>query len=205
MARERFGFRAPDLDELVRVVASIIDGAQYPDARTAVELGAPAMKLTLVIEAAKGSGDRAEDHRLDAAPAAWRRSSRSRKSRRSTSRSTSGTWIPSRSSAAAPREEGGVVFFDLAGYDMEGYNKFIPYYLFPAFHLHGFGEPFQLPHQDLGGLEPLGARRAAAQPGHHLRALRRRRPRARGRHQPAAGRPGEGAAVAAEIVAELSA
>jgi hypothetical protein len=25
-----------------------------------------------------------------------------------------------------------VVFFDLAGYDMEGYNKFIPYYLFPA-------------------------------------------------------------------------
>ena len=34
----------------------IIDGAQYPDARTAVELGAPAMKLTLVIEAAKGSG-----------------------------------------------------------------------------------------------------------------------------------------------------
>ena len=25
----------------------------------------------------------------------------------------------------------GVVFFDLAGQDMEGYNKFIPYYLFP--------------------------------------------------------------------------
>ncbi len=24
-----------------------------------------------------------------------------------------------------------MVFFDLAGYDMEGYNKFIPYYLFP--------------------------------------------------------------------------
>jgi hypothetical protein len=23
------------------------------------------------------------------------------------------------------------VFFDLAGYEMEGYNKFIPYYLFP--------------------------------------------------------------------------
>jgi hypothetical protein len=25
----------------------------------------------------------------------------------------------------------GVIFFDLAGYDVEGYNKFIPYYLFP--------------------------------------------------------------------------
>jgi hypothetical protein len=28
-------------------------------------------------------------------------------------------------------EDRGVVFFDLAGRDMEGYNKFIPYYLFP--------------------------------------------------------------------------
>jgi hypothetical protein len=26
---------------------------------------------------------------------------------------------------------GGVVFFDLVGYDLEGHNKFIPYYLFP--------------------------------------------------------------------------
>src|SRR5206468_121583 len=30
------------------------------------------------------------------------------------------------------RQEDGVVFFDLAGYDVEGYNKFIPYYLFPS-------------------------------------------------------------------------
>jgi hypothetical protein len=28
-------------------------------------------------------------------------------------------------------EDRGVVFFDLDGCDMEGYNKFIPYYLFP--------------------------------------------------------------------------
>src|SRR5580693_8676254 len=55
VACERWGFRAPDLDDLVKW-SLIIDGAQYPDARTAVELGAPAMKLTLVIEAAKGSG-----------------------------------------------------------------------------------------------------------------------------------------------------
>src|SRR5258707_6022352 len=54
IARDRFGFRAPDLDDLVHW-SLIIDGAQYPDATTAVELGAPAMKLTLVIEAAKGS------------------------------------------------------------------------------------------------------------------------------------------------------
>jgi hypothetical protein len=28
-------------------------------------------------------------------------------------------------------QDNGVVFFDLTGYEMEGYNKFIPYYLFP--------------------------------------------------------------------------
>ena len=28
-------------------------------------------------------------------------------------------------------QQNGVLFFDLTGYEMEGYNKFIPYYLFP--------------------------------------------------------------------------
>src|SRR5260370_6673640 len=28
-------------------------------------------------------------------------------------------------------QEDGVLFFDVAGQEMEGYNKFIPYYLFP--------------------------------------------------------------------------
>jgi nanoRNase/pAp phosphatase (c-di-AMP/oligoRNAs hydrolase) len=28
-------------------------------------------------------------------------------------------------------ENGGVITFDLTGYDLEGYNKFIPYYLHP--------------------------------------------------------------------------
>jgi len=54
IACKRFGFQAPDLNELVEW-SLVIDGAQYADAQTAVELGAPAMKLTLVIEAAKGS------------------------------------------------------------------------------------------------------------------------------------------------------
>jgi hypothetical protein len=128
-ARERFGFAAPDLDQLVQW-ANIIDGAQYPDAKTAVELGAPAMKLTLVIEGAKGS---AMIHKIIG-------------------------WMQHRKLediAAEPEiqalfeplyqrhldsvgliggratEDDGVVFFDLTGYDLEGYNKFIPYYLFP--------------------------------------------------------------------------
>jgi hypothetical protein len=129
VARDRFGFVAPDLEDLVKW-SLIIDGAQYSDAKTAVELGAPAMKLTLVIEAAKGSGI---VHKIIG-------------------------WMQSRQLseiAAEPeiqalfqplyerhlesigiikqqaRQDDGVVFFDLAGYEVEGYNKFIPYYLFP--------------------------------------------------------------------------
>jgi hypothetical protein len=29
-------------------------------------------------------------------------------------------------------QDNGVIFFDLTGYDVEGYNKFVPYYLFPS-------------------------------------------------------------------------
>ena len=65
------------------------------------------------------------------------------------------------------RQEDGVVFFDLAGEDMEGYNKFIPYYLFPVLHLHGFGECFEFPHEDLGRLEPW----TAETPRHNLATI----------------------------------
>ena len=129
IARERFGFRAPDLDDLVHW-SLIIDGAQYPNAKTAVELGAPAMKLTLVIEAAKGSDI---VHRI----IGWMQ------------RRTLDDIIaePEIQALYAPlyerhvasiglirdraTQDDGVVFFDLTGHDIEGYNKFIPYYLFP--------------------------------------------------------------------------
>src|SRR5580692_3602512 len=54
VARQRFNYAASDLAELVEW-ADIIDGARYASAQEAVELKAPAMKLTLVIESAKGS------------------------------------------------------------------------------------------------------------------------------------------------------
>ena len=54
VARERFGFEAPDLAELV-TWADIIDGAQYASAQEAVELREPAMRLTLVSEGSQGS------------------------------------------------------------------------------------------------------------------------------------------------------
>jgi hypothetical protein len=130
VARQRFGFRAPDLDDLVHW-SLIIDGAQYPDAKTAVELGAPAMKLTLVIEAAKGSG-------IVQQIICWMQ-------RRTLAEIMAEPEVQSLFEPlyqrhvesidlirGRARQEDSVVFFDLAGYEIEGYNKFIPYYLFPG-------------------------------------------------------------------------
>ena len=130
VAREKWGFEAPDLADLV-AWADIIDGAQYSDAKSAVELAAPAMKLTLVVEGVKGSEMVQKIIR----------------------------WMRCRPLDEIVREPGvqkeyeplyarhlraidiigkraqctnGVVFFDLICCDVEGYNKFIPYYLFPA-------------------------------------------------------------------------
>jgi hypothetical protein len=129
VACQRFGFSAPDLADLVHW-SLIIDGAQYPDAKTAVELGAPAMKLTLVIEAAKGS-DTVQKI------IGWMQ-------RRPLAEIIAEPEIQALYKPLYARHlqtieiigkqarlEDGVVFFDLAGYDVEGYNKFIPYNLFP--------------------------------------------------------------------------
>jgi hypothetical protein len=130
VAAERYGFQAPDLADLVHW-SLIIDGAQYPDARTAVELGAPAMKLTLVIEAAKGSDI---IHRI----IGWMQ-------RRPLAEIIEEPEVRALYQPLYERhirsidlirdrahQDDGVVFFDLAGHDVEGYNKFIPYYLFPG-------------------------------------------------------------------------
>jgi len=129
VARDRFGFNAPDLAELVEW-ADIIDGAQYKDAQEAVELRAPATRLTLVIEGARGSeivqkiiwkmrreplAAIAEDPEIqEVYRPLYERHLRSMD-------------VIHRHSQC----HDGVVFFDLVGQDLEGYNKFIPYYLFP--------------------------------------------------------------------------
>ncbi len=130
VARDRFGFRAPDLDDLVKW-SVIIDGAQYPNAQSAVELGAPATKLTLVIEGTPGSEivqkiigwmqqrcleDIIAEPEIQALyKPLYQRHLQNIEI------------IKGRA-----RQEDGVIFFDLAGYDVEGYNKFIPYQLFPT-------------------------------------------------------------------------
>jgi len=130
VARERFGFQAPDLDDLVHW-SLIIDGAQYPDAKTAVELGAPAMKLTLVIEAAKGSG-------IVQKIIGWMQHMQLAEIVAQSEIQTLYTPLYERHVASIDliqnraHQDDGVVFFDLAGDNVEGYNKFIPYYLFPS-------------------------------------------------------------------------
>src|SRR6195256_1525600 len=54
IAEQRFGFNPRPVADLVHW-ADVVDGALYADARTAVEMKAPAMKLTMVIESAKDS------------------------------------------------------------------------------------------------------------------------------------------------------
>src|SRR5258706_2731567 len=129
ISRERFGFEAPDLAELVKW-ADIVDGAQYASAEEAVEWRSPATRLTLVIEGSNGSETvqkiiRKMRHQklaeIEADPEIqalykplYERHVRSIDIIRANSVCTDG-----------------VVFFDLVGQEMEGYNKFIPYYLFP--------------------------------------------------------------------------
>ena len=129
MARSKWGFNAPDLDDLVHW-ANIIDGAQYPDPKTAVELGAPAMKLTLVIESSKGSDivqriigymQRMPLSEIVALPDIQEIF------KPLYERHLSSLNIIKE----AASEAGGVITFDLTGYDLEGYNKFIPYYIYP--------------------------------------------------------------------------
>jgi hypothetical protein len=129
MTQERWGYEAPDLGELV-AWAGIIDGAEHPTPKDAVELPAAAQKLTLVIEGSKGS---------DVVQQIIRWMQRERLDdivREPVVQEVYGPlWERHLRSIDIIRGEAvhdrGVVFFDVIDYDLEGYNKFIPYYLYP--------------------------------------------------------------------------
>jgi hypothetical protein len=126
---ERFGFEAPELAELVEW-AEIIDGAQYPSAASAVRMEAPATQLTLVIE--MGS-----DH--DLLPRIIRMMTCLPLADIMKAADIAALFRPLYEQhlksidviGEHSRCDSGVVFFDLTGLDLEGYSKFIPYYLFP--------------------------------------------------------------------------
>jgi hypothetical protein len=129
VVKERYGFEAPELGELVKW-ADIVDGALYESAQAAVEMNAPAMKLTLVIEGSKGSGlvqkiiramqhQRLADILMDPEVKATYECLHQNHLR---------TIDVIRKEGSC---DGGVIYFDLVNHGIEGYNKFIPYYLFP--------------------------------------------------------------------------
>ena len=129
VAENRFGFRLEPVEELVNW-ADIVDGALYDSAEDAVLLRQPAMKLTMAIEATPDTdflprlipllatrplGQIIEEPFVTAViPPLLKRHEKSIEILRSRSHSADGT-----------------VFFDIRDYDLEGYNKFIPYYLHP--------------------------------------------------------------------------
>jgi len=129
MVRSSFGFDASRHEELIRW-ADIIDGALFADARAAVELREPAMKLMLVIEGVREPG---RIHRLIA-----------EFQEKTLAEIIALDWVQVAFEPLYARHlksieiirqnadcSDGTVFFDLSGHDLEGYNKFIPYYLFP--------------------------------------------------------------------------
>ncbi len=129
IASTHFGFDTAPLAELIRW-ADIVDGALYESPESAVEMAQPAMKLTMAIESTQ---DPAFMPRLiplltemsfaeileqpfvrDLLPSLLERHRQALQ------------LIRERSSC-----EQGTIYFDITDHPLEGYNKFIPYYLHP--------------------------------------------------------------------------
>jgi len=129
IASTRFGFNAEPVTELVRW-ADIVDGALYSSPQAAVEMADPAMKLTLVIESIQDptfiprliplltamplADILKQPFVAELLPPLLARHEASLCLIRDRSESTDGT-----------------IYFDISDQPMEGYNKFIPYYLHP--------------------------------------------------------------------------
>ena len=129
VTKSQYGFEAPDLDELV-TWADIVDGALYESAKAAVEMHEPAMKLTLVIEGSNGPGlvqkiiGKMQHEPLE-------RIVEDPELRASYDKLHDQHLRNIEIIRRAGSCERGVIYFDLVDYGIEGYNKFIPYYLFP--------------------------------------------------------------------------
>ncbi|MHB8301523.1 MAG: phosphoesterase [Acidobacteriaceae bacterium] len=129
IAATRFGFDSAPLKELVRW-ADIVDGALYESAESAVEMAQPAMKLTMAIESTE---DPAFMPRL--IPLLTEMGFADILERPFVRDVLPGLLERHQQALALIRErsacERGTIYFDIADHPVEGYNKFIPYYLHP--------------------------------------------------------------------------
>ena len=136
VAREKFHFRPEPLAELIHW-ADIIDGAQYESPEVAVKMNVPATQVALVIEAS-------QDDQLTTRliPALASQSLEELARHPAVVAHFQELYLLHENSIEVLRQrsqyERGVVYFDLSDYPLEGYNKFIPYSLFPDC-LYGVG------------------------------------------------------------------
>ncbi len=129
VAGKQFGFDARPMAELIHW-GDVIDGAQYESPQAAVALAEPATQLALVIEAAPVADlcPRLVPHIAEKSLTEMVRLPLvAEQLGPLLARHQRSLEVMRRRSA----ERGGVVFFDVSGDDLEGYNKFIPYYLHP--------------------------------------------------------------------------
>jgi len=129
VAQQKFGFNPQPVEELIHW-ADIIDGAQFKSPQEAVEMAEPAMKLTMAIESTSDPAFLprlipylvseplarvlAEPFVAAVIPPLLERHRKSIEILRQRSECRQGT-----------------IYFDITDYELEGYNKFIPYYLHP--------------------------------------------------------------------------
>jgi hypothetical protein len=129
VARDRFGFNTGPLAELI-YWANIVDGAKYESAEAAVEMDAPAMKLTMVIES---SGEGFVPRVI---PLLTEMSLQQVLDQPFIQKELGPLMERHLAGIELLRErtklERSVVTFDITDQLTEGYNKFIPYYLNPA-------------------------------------------------------------------------
>jgi hypothetical protein len=129
IASTKFGMDVAPLKELI-YWANIVDGAKYESAKAAVEMEAPAMKLTMIIESAPESvlvqrfipllTEMPLEEILDQ-PFVQERLGPLME------RHWAGLELIRERSVC----ERGVITFDITDQPTEGYNKFIPYYVHP--------------------------------------------------------------------------
>jgi hypothetical protein len=129
IARTRFGFDTAPVADLVHW-ANIVDGALYESPKSAVEMAAPAMKLTLVIES---SQDPAFIPRL--IPLLTEMSLQEVLEQPFVASLLPPLLERHRQSLEiiGQRTESldGTLYFDISDQPFEGYNKFVPYFLHP--------------------------------------------------------------------------
>ena len=130
VAKAKFGFDISPLAELIHW-ANIVDGARYESAKAAVEMAAPAMKLTMVIESAT---DPALVPRL--IPLLTEMPLQSVLDQPFVQTLLEPLmarhWAALELIRQRATVERGVITFDITDHPTEGYNKFIPYYLHPS-------------------------------------------------------------------------